>query len=145
MVAEVVDQEFREFRGQTTYLSNYYGNTLAYAYNAAGQVTSMNDYGSNATTYTYTDTGQLSTVTAPNTGNKWDFDYNAIGQTTKYTHPNGLDSVFSYDNGNRMTKIELKDSTTVVESFAYGLADAGNRNWGLALYYSLAINETFGD
>ncbi|MBW8036759.1 MAG: RHS repeat protein, partial [Planctomycetes bacterium] len=25
-----------------------------------------------------------------------------------------------------MTKIELKDSTTVVESFAYGLTDVGN-------------------
>ncbi|MBW7998523.1 MAG: hypothetical protein FVQ81_18505, partial [Candidatus Glassbacteria bacterium] len=66
------------------------------------------------------------TVTAPNTSNKWDFDYNAIGQTTKYNHPNGLDSVFSYDGGNRMTKIELKDTSTVVESFAYGLTDVGN-------------------
>ncbi len=45
-------------------------------------------------------------------GNKRDFDYNAIGQTTKYTHPNGLDSVFSHDTGNRMTKIELKEGST---------------------------------
>ncbi len=67
------------------------------------------------------------------TGNKWNFDHNAIGQTTQYTRPNGLDSVFSYDDGNGMTKIELKDDTTVKGSFAYGLADAGNRNWGLAL------------
>ena len=34
--------------------------------------------------------------------------------------------MFSYDSGNRMTKIELKDTTTVVESFAYGLTDVGN-------------------
>ena len=83
----------------------------------------------------WTDTGQLSTVTAP--GSKvWDFDYNAIGQTTQYSHPNGLDSVFSYDGGNRMTKIELKDTSTVVESFLYALdkmACMGNMGSGLVL------------
>ena len=76
-------------------------------------------------TFWHTDTGQLSTVTAP--GSKvWDFDYNAVGQTTAYNHPNSLDSVFSYDGGNRMTKIELKDVSTVKESFAYALDKTGN-------------------
>ena len=78
------------------------------------------------TRFRYTDTGQLSTVTAP--GSKvWDFDYNAVGQTTQYSHPNALDSVFSYDGDNRMTKNELKDSTTVLESFLYALKDKGRR------------------
>ncbi len=59
-------------------------------------------------------------MTAPGT-KVWDFDYNDLGQTTVYSHPNGLDSVFSYDGGNRMTKIELKDGQTVRESFLYAL------------------------
>ncbi len=59
-------------------------------------------------------------MTAPGT-KVWDFDYNDLGQTTAYSHPNGLDSVFSYDGGNRMTKIELKNSTTVFASFLYAL------------------------
>ena len=41
-------------------------------------------------------------------------------------HPNVLDSVFSYDGGNRMTKIELKDASTVKESLAYALDKTGN-------------------
>ena len=65
-------------------------------------------------------------MTAPNTSNKWDFDFNAIGQTTKYNHPNGLESVFTYDTGNRLANTELKDGATVLESFANARNSIGN-------------------
>lgn len=56
----------------------------------------------------------------------WDCDYNALSQPTQYEHPNGMDTVYSYDGLNRLTKIEHKDGVTVMDSFAYVLDDVGN-------------------
>jgi len=75
--------------GRLTSITDYDDSVLTYGYDDAGNITSMNDYHSNETTYTYTDTNWLSTITAP--GSKvWDFDYNALGQRSQYSHPNGM-------------------------------------------------------
>ena len=56
----------------------------------------------------------------------WDIDYNALGQPTQYSHPNGMTTVYSYDTRNSMTKIQHKDGAAVKESFTYALDDNGN-------------------
>ena len=67
----------------------------------------------------------MSTITAPGT-KVWDIDYNALGQPTQYSHPNGMTTVYSYDTRNSMTKIQHKDGAAVKESFTYALDDNGN-------------------
>ncbi|HOH29895.1 MAG TPA: RHS repeat protein [Candidatus Hydrogenedentes bacterium] len=48
----------------------------------------MMEYNGHTTNYTYTARGELASITAP--GSKvWTFAYNALGQRTQYTHPNG--------------------------------------------------------
>ena len=85
----------------------------------------MSDYFSHETTYTYTDTGQVSTVTAP--GSKvWTYAYNALGQPTSVAIPNGMTTEYAYDTRDRLTKIEHKDGSTVLDGFTYALDDGGN-------------------
>ncbi|GMV95134.1 MAG: hypothetical protein AMXMBFR82_49120 [Candidatus Hydrogenedentota bacterium] len=111
--------------GRLTSITDYDNSTLTYAYDAAGNVTSMTDYHGNTTTYTYTDRNELSTLTAP--GSKtWTFHYNDIGQPTYYDIPNGMTTNYGYDSRNRLTTIEHKDGTTVLDGFAYALDDVGN-------------------
>jgi len=85
----------------------------------------MTDYHDNETEYTYTDRNQLSTLTAP--GSKtWSFDYNELGQPTDYDIPNGMTCEYGYDTRNRLTAIEYKDGSTVLDGFYYEMDDTGN-------------------
>jgi RHS repeat-associated protein len=113
-----------------TKITDYDGvEAVTYAYDGSNRVTSMTDThgGVTATTsYTYTNRSQLSTVTAP--GSKvWDMDYNALGQQTQVTLPNGMATAYTYDGQDRMTKINHKDGVagSTVESYAYTLDDGG--------------------
>ena len=105
-------------------------HTLNYTYDAAGRVVTMLDYDGNATTYTYTDTGQLSTLTTPgedSTTKTWDFDYNALGQRTHVSAPNGTTCVYAYDTLNRLTSIQYKDNNdNILDSWTYGLSNTGD-------------------
>jgi len=84
----------------------------------------LDDYHGFDTTYTYTTRDQLSTITAP--GSKvWDFDYNVLSQQTGYSHRNGIETEYSYDSRNRMTKIEHLDGMTALDSFTYVLNTDG--------------------
>jgi len=51
----------------------------------------MTGYHIEQTVYTYTDVGQISTICAPNSKTR-DFDYNAMGQVTQCSNPNGTTS-----------------------------------------------------
>ncbi|GMV90599.1 MAG: hypothetical protein AMXMBFR82_03770 [Candidatus Hydrogenedentota bacterium] len=51
---------------------------------------------------------------------------NDIGQPTYYNIPNGMTTNYTYDTRNRLTAIEHKDGTTVLDGFTYALDDAGN-------------------
>lgn len=64
-------------------------------------------------------------LTAP--GSKtWTFHYNDIGQPTYYNIPNGMTTNYSYDSRNRLTKIEHKDGSTVLDGFTYALDNFAN-------------------
>ena len=42
-----------------------------------------------------------------------------LGQTTKIDVPNGMDTYYSFDNRNDLTKPEHKDVATVEDGFTY--------------------------
>ena len=87
----------------------------------------MTDYYGLAANYSYTARGELATITAPG-GKVWTFAYNALGQRTQYTHPNGIRTEYGYDTQNRLASILHKDATTnaVLDGFTYTLNDGGN-------------------
>lgn len=86
----------------------------------------MTDYNGLATNYSYTARGELATISAP-AGKAWTFAYNALGQRTQYTHPNGIRTEYGYDTQNRLASILHKDATTdaVLDGFTYTLNDGG--------------------
>jgi len=55
----------------------------------------------------------------------WDYDYNALGQVTQVSIPNGMTTAYSYDGRNRMTKLEHKYGATVLDGYTYALDAAG--------------------
>lgn len=99
---------------------------IQYTYDAAGGVITMRDYGGYNTVYTYTDTGRVSTVKAPDTSKVWDYDYNALGEVTQVSLPNGMTTQYGYDGRNRLTAIDHKDGATVLDGFEYALDKVGN-------------------
>ena len=52
--------------------------------------------------------------------------YNALGQPTQVSIPNGMTTVYTYDTRNRLTKIEHKDGSTVLDGWTYSLDDQRN-------------------
>ncbi len=62
-------------------------------------------------------------MTAPSS-KTWDYDYNALGQVTAVSIPNGMTTAYTYDNRHRMTKLDHKYGGTVLDGYTYAL-DAG--------------------
>ena len=71
---------------------------LTYTYDAAGHIATMTDYFSNTYSYDWTARGELESITRG--ARVWEFEYNALGQRTQYTHPNGMRTEYDYDNWN---------------------------------------------
>ena len=96
---------------------------LTYTYDAAGRIATMTDYFNTAYSYTWTDRGELASITRGNY--VWEFAYNALGQRTQYTHPNGMRTEYEYDNWNRLEGIYHINASTeaVLDSFEYTLND----------------------
>jgi len=67
----------------------------------------------------------LNTLTAP--GSKtWTYSYNDLGQLVQYYHPNGMNTYYSFDGRNRMTKISHNDGMSPQDSWTYALDKIGN-------------------
>ena len=111
--------------GRPTKFTEYTGNNteLTYTYDAAGRIATMTDYFSDAYSYTWTARGELASITRGNY--VWEFAYNALGQRTQYTHPNGMRTEYEYDNWNRLEGIYHINASTeaVLDSFEYTLND----------------------
>ena len=111
--------------GRPTKFTEYTGNNteLTYTYDAAGRIATMTDYFSDAYSYTWTARGELASITRGTY--VWEFAYNALGQRTQYTHPNGVRTEYEYDNWNRLEGIYHINASTeaVLDSFEYTLND----------------------
>ena len=101
-------------------------NDVVYAYDAAGRIAQMTNPYNQVFDYEWTDRGELSKITWD--ARVWDFEYNALGQRTQYTHPNGTRTEYAYDNWHRLTGIYHKNASTnaVLDSFEYTLSDGND-------------------
>ena len=55
------------------------------------------------------------------------YNYDAVGNLSGYSYPNGVATTFQYDNLNRLTSLASNANGTAVASYAYTLGTAGNR------------------
>ena len=120
--------------------------TITNTYDSMGRLKSQTNPNSETITYTYDETGNITLVETPTQSISKTYDalnrlstvtdaqgtttytYDAIGRQTQITYPNAITTNYSYDNRNRIVKIEHKDSNgTVLQSFTYTLDAVGNR------------------
>jgi RHS repeat-associated protein len=104
-------------QGTLTYTYDVYGNlatiqsstangtSLTYGYDVLNRVTNVMDRFTNSTIYGFDDAGNLQTARLPN----------------------AVTNTYAYDNLNRLTNLAAKSSGGTIASFAYKLAQAGNR------------------
>jgi len=78
----------------------------------------------------YDTLNRLQTLTPPAafsaTGN-FGFSYDALSRRTQMTRPNGLKSVYVYDNLSRLQSVLHQSGSTTLDGAAYAVDNAGNR------------------
>lgn len=127
-------------------------SSIGYTYNAANQVTAATSNGWTVG-YTYDLSQNVSQIIYPSSEVvKYDYDNrNALsqiktgsstaiatytrddaGRVTKRALANGLETVYTWNDADRITKFELRETATpsnVLQSFEYGYDKVGNRLW----------------
>ncbi|WP_460242364.1 RHS repeat-associated core domain-containing protein, partial [Aurantivibrio infirmus] len=116
--------------GNVSSVTNALGHVQQYtSYDASGRVLQMIDANGIVSDFTYTARGWLSTATlrAPIGSNSNDkllqYGYDAVGQLTSMTMPNGSVIAYEYDGARRLTAIEDAQGNRI----EYTLDAAGNR------------------
>ncbi len=106
------------------------GTVLSYAYDRAGNRTQVRidlpDGGTLTTDYAYDNLNRLQSVTdaAGTTG----YGYDAVGNRTRVSYPNGSREVYQYDSLNRLIRKETYDGAgTLVGAYDYTLDPTGRR------------------
>ncbi len=80
-----------------------------------------------ATVYAYDAAARLTQTTDP-TGQVISFGFDADSRRTSLDHPNGVYSIYEYDDADRLTDVITRESdASLLESFAYTYDDAGDR------------------
>lgn len=115
-----------DLRDRLIEVTNPDGSAISYTYDAVGNVTSVT-IPSGTTTYTYDALNRLATVT-DTYGGVTTYEYDKVGNRSGVTYPNGTVTRYTYDELNRLIKLEnLKPDSTVISSYDYVLGPVGNR------------------
>ncbi|MES9863930.1 MAG: putative Ig domain-containing protein [Candidatus Thiodiazotropha sp. LLP2] len=107
------------------------GTVLTYQYDAASNRTqvhiSLPDGSSKTTDYSYDSLNRLQSVT--DAAGTTSYGYDAVGNRTSVSYPNGSSEVYQYNNLNRLTRKETYNGAgTLVQAYDYTLHVTGRRS-----------------
>jgi len=125
-----VTQYDYDARGRLIRESKPNGAVLEYGYDDVGNRTRLTTTQANGdsrtVTYTFDALNRLSTVT-DDTGTTT-YGYDAAGNRASLTRPNGVQTTYTYDGVNRLTKQVIKDQAgNILASYTYSLSPTGRR------------------
>ncbi|MEI8122955.1 MAG: RHS repeat-associated core domain-containing protein, partial [bacterium] len=108
------------------------GNTASYAYDRTQRLNQITYPSSEVVKYGFNSRGALENIKDGSNAAIADYTFDDAGRMTKKTLPNGLETVYEYNDANWVTKITLRQTanpSTVLQSFQYGYDKVGNRTW----------------
>ncbi len=97
---------------------------IGYTYSSIGNITQITMPSERTQSYTYTANGDLDTIVTD--GNTFDYDYYDTGYVKSITYPEGLKTVYEYDNINRVTRLTTAKNGTTINTFEYEYDNNGN-------------------
>jgi RHS repeat-associated protein len=100
--------------------------SLFYTYDGVGNLSSLRNSEDRTTSYEYDARNQMIGLMNPD-GNRTTFAYNEIGLETDRVLANGVLEQKTYDEDNRLSKVESKGLQGIISSYAYTYDAAGNR------------------
>jgi RHS repeat-associated protein len=123
--------------GELTSTANAYGDTTSHAYNYAGQVAQTNNPDGTSDNFAYDAAGNPTLVTAygtsPQPGQQppvlatQTMDYDASGNLTSATDPDGFTKTFAYNAADELTSQVQPVSSSASNTTSYGYDPAGNQ------------------
>jgi RHS repeat-associated protein len=75
--------------------------------------------------YGYDNASRLTSITRGS--NVFGFGYDTVNRRTSLSHPNGINTTYSYDTLSRLTGIQAVKDLQAISTFTYGYDDVGNR------------------
>jgi len=111
---------------------NAEGHTMSYAYDSAQHLNQITYPSAEVVKYGFNSRGLLESIKDGSNAAIADYTFDDAGRVTKKNLPNGLESVYEYNDPNWVTKVTLRQTanpTTVLQSFQYGYDKVGNRVW----------------
>ncbi|MEO1005698.1 MAG: hypothetical protein AAFW67_07565, partial [Cyanobacteria bacterium J06638_38] len=109
--------------GQLTSLTDSFGNSLSFAYNADGRIVSVIDSDGRVTSYAYDPTEELLTAVTDEAGTTT-YSYDGV-TLASIVDPNGTTIEFTYDDRGRLTQQSISGNGTATEVLNYSYGDAG--------------------
>ncbi len=98
--------------------------SMNYTHSASGKITQTTMPSERTESYTYTPNGNLDTIVSD--GKTFDYDYYDTGYVKSIAYPGGLETVYEYDNINRVTKLTTTKNGNVINTFEYEYDNNGN-------------------
>lgn len=111
--------EVRNSQGQLATVTDVYGKSLNYSYDAYGNLTRTTDAQANVTTISYDKRGRKTAMNDPDQG-VWSYAYDALGQLKRQTDAKGQVVTFAYDKLGRMTQ---RNEPDLVSTWSYDTCD----------------------
>ncbi|MDD2893358.1 MAG: hypothetical protein PHF20_05455, partial [Halothiobacillaceae bacterium] len=108
-----------------TAVTDGFGKTLRYVYDANGNRTMLTDPDGNVTRYGFDALNRVSTVT--NTGGTTAYAYDRSSLKTKVSYPNGTTAANTYDQARRILTLVNRQGAAPVSSYSYTYDANGNR------------------
>ena len=97
---------------------------MFYEYSTIRNITKSTMPSSRTENYSYTPNGNLDTIVSD--GNTFDYDYYDTGCVKSIAYPNGLKTIYEYDNINRITRLTTTKNGSAINTFEYEYDSNGN-------------------
>lgn len=112
-------------RGRVSTVTDVYGQTIGYSYDASGNRTQLSIGGNSVATYQYDNLNRL-TQLSDAASLAFTFAYDATDKLVTRTAPNGVVTTHQYDGLDRLTRLTHAKAGTPIADFLYQFSNVDN-------------------